>query len=212
MISPRFLFYLILIASGFIYGLANLSKLNLHIKILVFYLGAILISESSTRVMVYYENNCMPIYHILIPIQFIFFGCFYTLLLRKKSRLILSITFLAFIASILNSIYFQSLNTFPTFSFLFLSLFVVSLTLFHFKKTSNLVQTPLISQLPEFWINTSELLFFSLCLFYFGFKNLFHFNDLFYDWFIYSLTMLMYTCYILAIRLDRKMLLKIKQS
>lgn len=208
MLSPRFTIYLLIIGFSFVYGLMNFRKLSPQIKILVLYLGIVFISEVFSRLLEAKIENSMPTYHILIPIQILFFGFFYSILIKKKSKLILLITSIITILTLINSLFVQHVFKFPTFSLLIFLLFIITLTLYHFHHLSTSPANVSITKLPEFWIDVSGLFFYSMTLFFFGFKNLFHFENIFYDWFIYSITLLMYVFYSYAIYLDKENTLK----
>ena len=202
--NPRFLLYLTLIAFGFLYGLFHLKKLRFYFKLHVLFMGTVLISEVTSRILGEQINNSMPTYHFLIPIEFLFFGSFYWFAFEKKTKPILIITILGVIISIINSVLIQSLLKFPTYSFLLLLLFVITLSLVHLNKMTISRNSVRLDQNPIFWFNLSGLIFFSTTLFFFGFKNIFNFKNELYDWLIFSITFSTYVLYTYSIILEKK--------
>lgn len=203
--SPRFNIYLTMLFLGFLYGLKNYLNLGSHFKALVLYLGFSFISEFISRILKVEFANSMPIYHFLIPIQFLFFGYFYSKLFKKNASLIISIAISFSIISGFITIIVQTLDKFPTYSFLILLLFVIVLALFNFKKMISDQNSIVICQTPVFWFNISGLIFFSTTLFFFGFKNVFNFKNDYYNWLTYGITILSYVFYIYSIHLEKKL-------
>lgn len=202
--NPRFNIYLLVLLIGALYGLKNLKRLSPQMKLIVYYLIIVFVSELFSRYLKYKINNTMLAYHILIPFQFIFNGYLYSTLIQKKRNHIFFFTLLFSLLSVLNSISIQPYTTYPTLSFLLLLLFNVSLILYHFSILSRFHIARKITQIPMFWINISGLIFYSLSIFYFGFKNIFNLGNPLYHWFLYFLTLLMYLFYIYSLSLDSR--------
>ncbi len=204
MISPRFLIYLIVIGIGLLYGLIHFSKLRLHFKILTFFLALVFSSEVLSRVIGMQMNSSMPVYHFFIPLELIMLGLFYWLAFKKSYRLILIIALTGCVASVTNSFLLQSITEFPTYSYLFLLLFVISLSMIHLLKSATQPTIFRFSQIPVFWVNVAGLLFFSTTLFFFGFKNIFNFENEIYGWIVYGITISTYLLYFYSIVLEKR--------
>lgn len=201
--SLRFFVYLLLLLSVVIFGYRKFNLLSKEFKILVIYVTYVLISEITSKYFSYYQGNNMVLFHILVPIQLFFYSIFYPLALKKWSIPITIVSFTFIICSILNTIYVQSINGFPTNNIILSSLLAIPLSLLQFRELALSRQITLLHKNPLFWFNLGNITFNTLTFFSFGYFNLFDKNIP--EWLfiiIWTLNMTFYGCCFYAIKLD----------
>lgn len=172
--SVRFILYLLLLLSIFIFCFYNFKRLTSYAKGLFLLVTIVLISEVSSRVVGFYFKVSHPTYHVLTPLFFFLYLFIHLKLFsfNKYIRIILiSIAFVSFCASIYISLFVQSILEFPTYTFSFLSFYVVLSSLIGFNTMlNNPIEIPLFKQ-PAFWFNFGNILFYCVTFFTFGFFN-----------------------------------------
>ena len=146
------------------------NRLQKTQKTLVYLCVVILIVESVSNILWYYQKNNLPVYHFYTIVEFGLIIAIYKEELKKTFPYyffyILFIGFLLF--AITNMIFFQALTTFNSNATTLLGFLVIFLSLSYFyallKET---VYSPL-EKKPMFWINAGFLIYFSsnLILFY----------------------------------------------
>ncbi|RYF89565.1 MAG: hypothetical protein EOO03_05750 [Chitinophagaceae bacterium] len=112
-----FIVYLAIVALGFVIGLTFFTKAGNYLSAITIYLGAVLILELSGHFMaVLYKNN-MPAFHISLPVYFVLLGLFfYQNMADDRVRKTIPFTIGGLVLfAVVNAIFFQSLNEFPTY-------------------------------------------------------------------------------------------------
>lgn len=98
------------------------------------------------------------------------FGMIYKDTLRKKIAIYICI--LVALLSLLLTMFVQPLLQFPSLSFILLAFLVVGLSLFDLTKMLLEPKPELLTKIPAFWMNTGNLIFYSLTFFAFGLNNI----------------------------------------
>lgn len=110
--------------------------------------------------------------------------------------------------TICNSFFLQTFTVFPSYSIFLLSLFTVFLALmaFQFMLKQPVDRSPL--KIPLFWFSIGNLFFYCITFFIFGFFTPFvRRSGGLPEWgfiFIFSANIFLYTCYLVALCLERK--------
>jgi hypothetical protein len=172
--SAKFIIYFILLSTVLAFGLFKLKGFNKPLKLLLILIVLVWCSEITGRWISTLFKSSLPVYHFLIPLQFMLYLLLYMEILNLKAQTlflfkILLISGLFF--SIINSLFIQTLFLFPSNSLFLLSIFLVICSLIHFL---NMLRNPLDhSPLQDsfFWFSAGNLIFYCLTFFIFGFFN-----------------------------------------
>jgi hypothetical protein len=169
--KQHYIFYLVIILSGFITGFSHFKSAGKNIRPVIIYLGVILFSELFSFFMAKYYRNNMPVYHIVTPLHFLLLGIFFyrniiDTRIKIFSRWIIG-GFIFF--SLINTIFIQNILTFPgnftnsiTLIYIFFSasLFLQQLEL---PSSENIFKNPVfIIATAILWFNIVSFLFFLL--------------------------------------------------
>lgn len=111
-----FAFYLLLLLIIFLMGISKFMHLRYSFKLLTFIIFIILLSEISSRILIYTIKNSNPTYHILCIVQYIGFALIYkNIAINQKISAAIKHTIIPFVAlSMINTIFFQKFLTFPS--------------------------------------------------------------------------------------------------
>ena len=204
--DSRYFIYLFVLSAATIYGLVHFKKLSIPYQILVCYLCITLLSETLSRYLAYKIGNSMPAYHLLIPVQILFYSYFYAQFL-SKSKQVRSFIFasggVVLLLCIANSWFVQGILTMPSNGIMLLAMLVITLTLFQFKQMIVHSTNVKLIKHPLFWFNLGGLVFYCLTFFVFGYYNL---PGTAPDWaffMILATNLIMYCAYFYALHLDR---------
>lgn len=172
--SAKFIIYFILLSTVLVFGLIKLKRLNKPLKLLLILIILVWCSEITSRWISIQFKSSLPVYHFLIPLQFMLYLFLYMHILNLKasSLFFLKILLIAgLFFSIVNSLFFQTLFLFPSNSLFLLSIFLVTCSLIHFLRMlrNPLNHSPLRDSF--FWFSAGNLVFYCLTFFIFGFFN-----------------------------------------
>ena len=170
MLTTRYILYLIIIAAGFIFGMTQFRRLG-KIKPVVILLGVTLVSEITSRLLAYTIRNSNPVYHFLNPLQVLLWGVFfYTVISNKKiHKAVPYVTAALVIFSVMNTLFWEGLKTFPgnflnvETLFLFVGGFMLFIEMLDYPSSVNLFKQPVfIIGVSLIWFNMISFIFFLL--------------------------------------------------
>lgn len=209
--NARFLSYLILILLALLYGLFAYRKLPVYGKGIVVLVGIVFMSECFTRLVIARCGTSYPSYHLLIPVQMLFYrfiyGRFFSL--GKMEVFFLNVfAIVAVVGSIAISLFFQSPFDFPSYGTSLISLLVSTYAILGFNSMlNNPVNKSLVKQ-PGFWFNLGNLLFYTVTFFTFGFFNpLIKLLAILPEWqyiIIWCMNLVLYSSYFITLLLSEK--------
>ena len=146
----------------------NSSQRKLSILVL-----CIVITETTSRLLWYQKINNLPVYHFYIIIEFLLILYIYrgelSELFSKLFFIVLGIGFILF--SVINTLFFQYLNTFNSNATTLLGVLVIFLALSYFYALLKEVKYSELETNPMFWINSGFLIYFSSNLILFFINN-----------------------------------------
>ncbi|PCJ29910.1 MAG: hypothetical protein COA99_19020 [Moraxellaceae bacterium] len=190
-----------------LFGLAKFPKLSFPIKVSVIYIFLALIAEVIAREFAIEFKKNSPVYHVLMPIQIFFYAIVYFKFLgiQKTNKHYWMIVSIPLIATLGNSLFFQSIWDFPSINFIFLSALVLPLTLLYFRR---MILNPISIKLENqayFWFNIGTFVFFTLDFFILGFHASLKLDvpPWIYD-ILWGANLALYIPYFIAIILDAK--------
>lgn len=166
--------YLFIILVGAVYGLYRFRILNAPFRLLALYLALVFVSELSTRFFAYYIGSSNPNYHVLIPLQIIFYILFFTQTLgfsKHKTHFLYAAGVIAILLSIANTLFIQPFFSMPSNSITLLALLVIALTLLQFKEMLTNVEQLTLGKNAIFWFCIGGLIFYSITFFLFSMFN-----------------------------------------
>lgn len=203
-ISPGYLFYFVLLMGLCLYGFKRFKQLDQGYRYLTYLAVTITVSESLSRLAVWQFENNLPLYHILIPFQAVFYYLIFRSLIRnpKAKKVALFLGLLTLLTSL--GLSFQyGLNTFPSLNLSVLSLYIIGFSLHLFYQ---LVQNPSeqsLFRLPDFWFALGNLIFFAGAFMIFTLLQILIINDLNRPQYIYDVILVLnyflYTSYVVSI-------------
>lgn len=196
--------YVLLLIVSLCIGFWNFTKLSLKYKWATVLLCFIFLTEIATSIATNLNFRNTPLYHFIIPIQFIIYGFIFGISQRRvKLFLILFTAFM--LLSVINSIWIQNIFVFPSYSLILLSLALITTVLFDFTRLMKVPSKIKLTSLPDFWFNLGHLVFFSSTFFVFAFINSMVNIELSwpYDLIIIA-NLFLYSCYGLSLYLDSK--------
>lgn len=200
--SPRFIIYLLLISCLILFGIKKFSRLSREFKMLIFLVTYILFSEILSKILAFKFGNNMIVYHVLIPVQLVFYALFYIISIRKWKIEIIVVTFIAVCCCFLNSLFFQSIYNLPTNSLILQALIIVPLCLSHMKTLAFEENNSALNRNPLFWFNLGNLIFYTNTFFVFAYYNLIGNPPEWVFVFIWILNIILYGSYFLAFALN----------
>jgi hypothetical protein len=171
----RFFIYLVLLAVVFIIGVMKFRRRTLPFRLLTILIGITIISESLTRILIYYTTNSSPVYHVYGVVQYLLISTIYYGLSKqafaKRVNAVSAAIFIAF--AIFNSIIYQPVHEFPS---NMLQLSSILLTFQSLSMFRDMLLAPLELNIfiqPVFWVNTMFLFFNVTTFLFFSFLNYF---------------------------------------
>lgn len=169
--TVRFIIYLSIIFSGVLIGAVRYKKLTAPFKMVVLFLFITFISELSSRIMAVKIHNSSPVYHFYVLLLVGLISIIYLLLMpEKRIRFFIIACCLFFLMlSSINSIFFQTILLFPSFSIVFASIVIIVYSLVLFKYT--LDRKLVFGRQMIIWLNVSILIYFTIQLFNWAFYN-----------------------------------------
>jgi hypothetical protein len=207
MLTPRFVTYIILLLVTAIMGLIVFKKQTAAIRVLSILVWITFLSEILTRIVSKMYGAGNPVYHIFIPVQILAYTSIYYQLFegdKKPKRAILILAACILTLTICNTLFMQSVWSFPSYSTSLIALMVVCFALMSFfYMLKNPVNMPLTSQ-AAFWLNIGNLLFYPVTFFIFGLFN--PFLKVFIilpEWqyiLIWVMNLILYVCYFMALK------------
>ncbi|MFK8037281.1 MAG: hypothetical protein AB8B74_03240 [Crocinitomicaceae bacterium] len=209
--TARVLFYLSLLAVTTIVAVLKYRKLSSGFKYLTFLLILTLCVEVAAKILEVKTGSSFSIYHYFIVGALVFnFFIYLNLIVVKKYSLIvmLGMTIFFIFLSVINSIFIQSADKFPSNGIMLHSFqIIVFVMLTYLNMLKFPVKTSIYKQ-PVFWLNTGNLVFYGVTFSIFSFYNLYYqsakVGSAGYQ-LIYIANILLYSSYLIAILLDSKL-------
>lgn len=211
LIGPGYLFLLLILLFGFLYGFRRWKSLGPAYKLVSYLLFVVFLAQFSAKlIVVLFQHSNHGVFHILIPLQGLLYGLIFSKLITRKSKpsrypfyLGLSFSLISIGLSIYHS---MDGFAFPSANISLLSVFMLSGS---FLLYYQLIQKPSEQSLfrqSTFWFATANLVFYAGSFLIFGL----------YDWMlvqdgqlptwarkvIYFLNYFLYGSYIISIYLD----------
>ena len=158
--------YIIFIGLAFISSLISFRlDYSIHLKIFSVLLGLTLVNELLAvygLVLVNLKTN-LPIYNIFILIEFWVFGWFfYQIISNKKVKLFIKIFLILFpIFWIVAVFYLFGFNSWNSYVIITGSAFTIFLSAFYYYELFTSQKLLMLTRLPEFWIATGLIIFYS---------------------------------------------------
>jgi hypothetical protein len=208
----RFLLYLLLLTYLLIVGLLRFRKLSFAFQLLTVLIGLTLISEGTSRLLILKYQNSSPVYHVFNVINAIGYSTIFYFLLRGRSsrRVALGVMILSASFSIINTIFLQTLWSFPSNFLLILCLSNVLLSLLFLKQILNIKEDIRLIRQSEFWFTGAVLVFFTVIFLNWSFYNYLvrnQFNTRLISSIMYYLNIVYYVCVGVSMHLNnRKMI------
>lgn len=170
--SIVFKIYLVFLTITCVIGIIYYKRLRKPYQLLAQMMIFVFLSELLSSVFISQIGSNHPFYHVLQWIQLIYYSVIFSHLLSpkpfSKTAVVLIGLGLAAICCIISFSY-QSFFSFPSIGAIFLSLFVIILSLLLFIKMIRLPENRAIYLEPNFWIGSANLIFFSFTFFFFSY-------------------------------------------
>lgn len=204
--------YLLLLGVTLVTGLVSFKKLAGPFRLLVATIAYILTSEILTRLLLLcgFENT-FPLYHLNAVVLIAMNTLIYLRLLDPNSvarRTVIIVSAVCFIAAVGNSLFHQSIQTFPSFSIAAHTFQSILLALIMFNE---MIKSPVLTPLAKqslFWFNFGTFLFYSSNFVSFVLYNEYYqVRGITMTWVFYLNwigNMVLYGCYLAAFLLNRK--------
>lgn len=169
--EPRYFFFLASLILGITIGLKRFKKLTHKYRLLFVLIFFVFITNGifAKFLAFEYQNNHLAT-HLIIPIQCILYGEIYSDG-KKQKFLIQFICYLLAILSILNTVYNQSYNSFPSNMIVALYSLMIPLILFDMTKLLDIQKDIPLVKNSDFWLNLGGLVFFLSTYFTFSLLN-----------------------------------------
>ncbi len=173
-----YIYLLTVLISGLI-GAVRFKNLTVPIKILSILVWIIFLCESVAEYLSHKINNNTQVYHFYVILAFWLYVMIYFQILRsvrlKFAVIIAAILFTFF--SVINSLFYQKLDSFPSINLTISDVILVFLSLFYLKISIDHNPFEPLRKNSLFWFNISVLVYFSLQLFIWGIMNYLITND-----------------------------------
>ncbi len=174
-ITPGFFTYLLILSFGAVIGILSFNRLSKPFRTLTQMLCFIILVEILSKIFQNRWGTNFPIYHVSQIIQLVFFGRIFCLLLirHQKTQIILVLSaVLCTVLSLLVTLFYQSIYTFPSIGSLLLSFYVsFSSVVLYYSMIKLPIITPVLKQ-PKFWFGAGSLFFYTITFFILGFFKL----------------------------------------
>lgn len=206
-----FLIYLIILIVATFYGLMYFKKFNKPYRIIVILLLLTLILDLTGRIgMNLGMESTYFIYHfniiILVSINLLFYLNIFENSSQLLKRIAILVTIIILIGTILNSVFYQQLNDFPSNGITLHAIQTIFLSLLAFQEMiKQPIEIPLLEQ-PLFWVNSGNLFFYTITFLIFAFFDYYKMIENWNYWFMLILTtsgIVLYSSYFRAIYLDK---------
>ena len=154
-------------------GLFRFSQLNRDQKILCGIMGLAFIIQ--VWALIYFENrwNNQFLYHFYTPLEFLGFGLIYQNWLKQwvGKKIFVALILIVILLAILNTLFLQPLEIVNSNIIILCAILLIGLaiTFFYFVFTN--LSLGRLEKSPEFWINTSVLLYYAGSLLILGLNN-----------------------------------------
>ncbi len=151
-------------------ALLNSKNIEKSMKWFALYLLIIMVSELIARYLSYTVGNNHIVFHVMIPVQILFFMSFYYHNLRKSisPKYFYLLLCIVLIISLILSLRDGAIKSFPSMQFVILGTTIILLSLLQFKEMILFPITQKIEKQPLFWFNLGNLIFFSISYFFLG--------------------------------------------
>jgi len=161
--NSRYYLFLLVLMSAVIVGLYNLRQKDKPVKIMVLLLCITLASELTAYwAAVKFQNN-MFVYHIFAPVQLLILAKYFDEIepYLKKQKVGIIVGIVGILGTIINTYFYQSINTLNSNFLLFEGLIIMGLSLYTFRRILN-TETINIYRYPYFWFNIILVFFWSV--------------------------------------------------
>ena len=167
------LIYLIIVLIASLLGLFFFKKSALPQRIITVLLLVTLVSESISTYLPIHGFNNYPVYHFYVIIAFWLYSLIYFLFLpNQRARFfILLIPILFTIFSVINSLSFQKLDSFPSINIMTSNVILIVYCLIYFKYLIDLNPFQSLRKKGSFWFNCAVLVYFTMQIFIWGILN-----------------------------------------
>lgn len=165
--DSRYLIYLLVILLGAIIGLYRFRSMSRPYQLLTIYLLIIFISEVFSRYLSWRIANSAPSYHILVPIQIVFYTFFFKAFFPTSTKTVLLIGAIVFMLCTTNSFLFQHFYSMPSNAIMILAIWVITYVMLLFKEILFSTGNKSLTKLPLFWFSFGSLFFYSVTFFAF---------------------------------------------
>lgn len=145
-------------------GMYQYRLLPVYAKFVLLYLivSGLINTTATVMAKVYHANN-LPLTHLLAVMEFLILALFYGRLLYKE-KATLSFQLLPlffFVACVVNTLFFQSIFTFNSYSRSLGALIIMLLAINYFAKIAATQSNQKVTAMPSFWFNTAIFLYYS---------------------------------------------------
>lgn len=210
--QTQFIIYLSLLGLTLLFGLVTLKRLTSPFRFLVLLIGYVFVTELVDRIMVSLSwENSFPVYHFSAIFLILLTVVIYLKVMDfspVSRRFIIAISIGCGILAILNTLFHQNLDAFPTFSIAAHGFQSIVLALITFNEMIKApARIPLLKQ-PLFWMNCGTFIFYSSNFIGFILYNEYYkLEGITFTWIAYLNwigNMVIYTCYLTALYLNQK--------
>ncbi len=207
--SLDFIVYFLIISLVSINGIVKFKVLTIPFKILTVIIFLTLISEIISRILVHKIRNSNPPYHVLCIIQYIGFSLIYYYLFNQsiKKRFSISLIIPFITISILNSVFFQPILTFPSYILMLSFIIFIIFSLMLFLEMLESPKETTIGRQSIFWFNCAMFVYSTSVPICFGMLSHFikhNLNTDLLNGFLYYITLLYYFTLGISIWLDKE--------
>jgi hypothetical protein len=166
-----FFTYLASIVCAAIVGIGRFKYLSIPFRFLVALLITTAVSESFTTYLsfVLHVNN-RPVYHFYLIIAFwLYCFIYFHLVNNARSRLLILLMAICFtIFSVIDSLFFQKIQDFPSNNLIVCNVMLVALSLLYFKYLIDINPFEALKKNSRYLLNTGILIYFTLEIFIWG--------------------------------------------
>ena len=165
--------YIFILLADSLVGVFNYKKLSIPIKFLTLLACMTCCSESLAKFLGHRNNNNSEVYHFYVIISFwVYFLIYFKLFKNARQKLVfLNIAIFFTIFCVINSLYYQKLDSIPSINLTVNNVILVFLSLFYFKTLIDENPFEDIRKNSLFWFNTSVLIYYTLQIFSWGIMN-----------------------------------------
>jgi hypothetical protein len=156
-------------------GVSRYRKITIPFKTLTLLIGVTLVSEGLSRLLIFETKNSSPVYHVYIILLYIFYAWIYRKICSSDAiRKAIWISVPVFIGlSVVNTLYYQSLQQFPSNMLLIACVLIIVMSLVIYRQMFNYPIEDNLFRQPVFWLNTGTLFFFTTTFLFWSFFNYF---------------------------------------